>query len=111
MDDIKIRRGETLEMTVTADDDTADTLNLIVAASDGTVIINETENFSTVDGDRVAVIRTDDTDHEEAEYEYMLTITYSDGVVDKMPDPANCEDEDCDLPTLTICKTLDSGVS
>jgi hypothetical protein len=103
---ISIRQGETLELTVTIDDLTASTVQLIVENDDG-IIINETENFSTVSGKRVALIETNNTDHDLGEYEYMLVVTYSDGVIEKLPDVADCEE--CSLPTLTICKSL--GVS
>lgn len=111
MHDLSIRRGETLAFTVQADDLTATTLQFIVSETDGTVLINETENFATVDGDRVASIQTDDTDHEEGDYEFMFVITYSDGVIQKFPQPEDCEDDDCELPVLSICKALDAGLS
>lgn len=110
MDNIALRRGETLELTITADDLTADTI-LFTAANDDGIVISETANFSTVDGDRVATIKTDDTLIDVGEYSYMLTITYSDGVVDKLPDADSCEDDGCDLPTLTICEAIDLEVS
>lgn len=100
---LNIRQGETLEIEIIADDDSADTVNLLVADSDGNTVIDETENFSTNNGITSATIRTDDTDHEVGEYEYMLTIVYEDGFIEKLPD-ADCED--CDLPILNICKTL-----
>lgn len=103
---ISIRQGETLELDFTIDDLTAETVRLIVENDDG-IIINEVANFSTVSGKRVASISTTNTNHDLGEYEYMLSVTYSDGVVEKLPDVAGCED--CDLPTLTICKSL--GVS
>lgn len=110
MEDINIRRGETLEITIIADDISATTVKLTVAETDGTVVLTQTENFATDDGDRIATIKTNDTDIPEATYEYMLTITYDDGTVEKLPDVSDCEDN-CDLPTLTICKALDDGVS
>lgn len=104
---ISIRQGETLELAITADDLTADTVQLIVESTDEGIIINETENFSTSGGKRVATISTNDTDHALGEYEYMLIVVYSDGTIEKLPDVAECVE--CDLPTLTICKSL--GVS
>lgn len=108
--DISIRAGETLEITVVADDDTAQTVEIIVADSEGSLIINETESFTTVDGKRVATISTSDTNYDVGEYEYMLKIVYADGYIEKLPD-SNCDDEDCELPKLNICKSLDMGVS
>lgn len=110
MAEITIRQGETLEITITADDDTADTVQLLVQdPADDSIIINETESFTTVDGVTSAVIRTDDTNHTAGDYQYMLTITYTDGFIEKLPD-ANC-DEECTLPTLRICEAITVGVS
>lgn len=108
--DISIRQGETLELNITADDLTADTVELIVADTEGSVIINETANFDTVDNKRIATISTLDTDHPVAEYEYMLTIVYEDGYIEKLPDVSDCEG-DCSLPKLNICKSLEVAIS
>lgn len=108
--DIKIRQGETLEITFTADDDTADTIQLIAKNDDQGEIINETANFSTIEGKRIATITTNDTVHPVDDYEYMLVIEYNDGFIEKLPDAADCED-DCDLPTLSICEAIDLEVS
>lgn len=105
MQDISIRQGETLSLSVTNDDLTADTLQLVVSDSNDDIVINETANFTTVEGVRGAEISTDDTDLTVGDYSYMLIVTYSDGVVEKLPDPDDCEG-DCELPTLTICKAI-----
>lgn len=104
---IQIRRGETLELTVTADDSTAETVNLLARASDDTIVINETATFT----DSVATIRTSDTDLDVGDYDYMLTVTYADGYIEMLPDAADCDDEDCTLPVLTICEAITVGVS
>lgn len=106
--DINIRQGETLEIAVTVDDLTADTVELIVTDPNDVIIIDETENFATVDGKRVATITSNDTNYPVAEYEYMLVITYSDGFIQKLPD-GDCED--CGLPVINICKSLGAGIS
>lgn len=103
--DIRIRQGETLQIPITADDDSAISVQFQVAQN-GTIYIDETELF--VDGE--ATISTDDTNHPTGEYEYMLTITYSDGVIDKLPDSDSCE-EGCELPKLIICESITTGVS
>jgi len=102
--DISIRQGETLILSTTNDDLTADTLQLLVADSDGNILINETANFTTTNGVRGAEITTNDTDLDVGEYEYMLVVTYADGTIEKLPDVSDCED--CSLPTLTVCKAL-----
>lgn len=111
--DIKVRRGETLELSVTADDLTADTVRLVVSNDAEGIIIDETESFSTVDDERVATISTTDTVHPLGDYEYMLVVEYSDGFIEKLPDAVDCDEDeaDCSLPTLTICEALDLEVS
>lgn len=108
--DISIRRGETLIMTVVADDATADTVNLMVADDEGNIIINETENFTTSEGVTSAEINTNDTDYPVGDYEYMLTVTYEDGTIEKLPDTSSCGD-DCDLPLFKICESIMQQVS
>ena len=107
--DISIRQGETLQIPITADDTSAVSVRF-QAAQDGVVYIDEEENFTIVDGKAVATISTQNTTLPVGEYEYMLTITYSDGVIDKLPDPQNC-DGDCSLPALNICEGEFTGVS
>lgn len=111
MTDLQIRQGETLSLTIESDDTTASTVRLVVKKTGQSIIIDETANFSTIDGKRVAVIETDDTNHTVDTYNYMLTVTYADGTVKKLPDASDCADGDCDLPELTICEAIDLGVS
>lgn len=105
--DFSIRQGETLTIAVTAQDETAQTLDLVIADSNNNVVIHETTSFSTTNGVRGAEISTNDTDLDLGDYQYMLQITYEDGTIQKLPDADNCESADCELPTLTICKALD----
>lgn len=104
--DITLRQGETLQIPVEADDLSAQTVQF-QAVKDGIIFIDETESF--VDGK--ATIFTNDTLLEIGEYQYMLTITYSDGVIDKLPDPSACLNGDCELPQLIICQGVFPGVS
>lgn len=111
MDNLQIRQGETLTLNIESDDATADTVRLVVRKLNETPIIDEIANFATVDEKRVAVIETSDTNHPADTYLYMLTITYADGTIKKLPDASACEEGDCDLPELTICAAIDLGVS
>jgi hypothetical protein len=109
--DLSIRQGETLILSTTNDDLTADTLQLLVSNSNDVVVINETENFTTTNGIRGAEIRTNETDLPTGEYTYMLIVTYADGTIEKLPNTEAC-DGDCSLPTLTICESITApGVS
>lgn len=111
MDNLQIRQGETLPLTITSDDITADTIRIVVKKENENAIIDEIANFSTIDGKRIATFSITDTNHPTGEYLYMLTIVYADGTVKKLPDASNCEEGDCDLPKLTICEALDLEVS
>lgn len=108
--DLSIRQGETLEFTVIGDDLTALTVRFLAKKKVGTGTIDETESFSTEDGKRIAEFKITDTQVPEGEYEYMLTVTYPDDVIEKLPDAADC-DGDCTFPILTICDALDMEVS
>ena len=107
--DISIRQGETLSLAVTIDDDSAQTLQLLVEDSDGNIVINESTSFATVDGVTSATIQTNNTDLDIGDYSYMFVVTYSDDVIEKLPNVAECDD--CDLPKLTICKSINPAVS
>lgn len=111
MDNLQIRQGETLYLTIKSDDLTAETVNLLVKKEGEAAIIDELVSFATIDGERIAVIDTLDTNHDPDTYDYQLTIEYADGTIAKLPDAANCEAGDCDFPTVTICNALDIGVS
>ena len=106
MDTIKIRQGETLQIPIEADDSTAVSVQFQVV-KDGIIYLDVTESF--VDGK--ATIFTNDTLLEIGDYEYIITITYSDGVVDILPDPDDCDGDDCEFPDFIVCKGKSIGVS
>lgn len=110
--DIKIRKGESVPLTLTSKDETAISVQFLASDSDDQIVINESASFSDVDGKRIAylVLSSDDTDLDVGEYKYMYVITYPDDIVRKLPDVSNCEG-DCTLPTLTICESIEVGVS
>lgn len=109
--DITIRQGETLQIPIEADDTSAVSVQF-QAALDGVVYIDETESFVIGnDGKATATIFTNDTLLETGDYEYMLTVTYTDGVIDILPDPDGCLDGDCELPKLIVCQGTFTGVS
>lgn len=112
--DISIRQGESLILSSTNDDLTAQTLQLIVENQAGNIVINKSANFTTTDGVRGAEIVVDPSvtyalpiTDDSVSYKYMLKITYADGTVEIQPSVDDCED--CDLPELKICEAL--GVS
>ena len=100
-DTITVRVGETLQVPIIIDDVSADTVNFKAWNDDG-VIIDETENFVVVGTNAEATISLIVTDP-AGTYNYLLTVTYSDGVVEKLPDLTDCEG-DCETPELIICE-------
>lgn len=92
--DISVRQGETFQLPITVDDETALTVTLKVWGD--TEIINETANF--VDGE--ATIDTGVITQDIGDYNYSVTVTYSDGTIDILPD--NCDN--CEFPSFEICE-------
>lgn len=108
-DNMSIRQGETLQFPVIADDVSAESV-LFQVFKDGVIYIEEFEDFAVVEGKAQATIFTNDTNIPIDTYDYMLTINYSDGVVDKLPDPDDC-DVDCEFPKVIVCDGGPGGVS
>lgn len=111
MDNLQIRQGETLTLNIQSDDSSADTVRIVVKKPNENAIIDEMASFSVVDGKTVAIISTSDTNKPIDTYQYMLTITYTDGSIKKLPDASDCEEGDCTLPELIICEAIDLEVS
>lgn len=109
--DMQIRQGETLTLNIQSDDPTAENVRLVVKKPNENAVIDIMADFSVVDGETVAIIETSQTNLPVGVYEYMLTITYSDASIKKLPDASDCEEGDCDLPELTICEAIDLEVS
>lgn len=94
---LKYRQGETMQLPITIDDESAETVNLTVW-NEASTVYDLTETFvdgqATIDG---GVVTGDLGD-----YSYKLTITYSDGVIDILPDISGCET--CSFPKFEICE-------
>lgn len=108
--DKSIRKGQTYEETIYADDESAEEVQLLVSDDEDNIIINETASFTDVDGKRVATITTNDTNHDTGEYKYMFWITYEGDVKIPLPNTDDCGDN-CDLPKFTICESISQEVS
>ena len=97
MNKISVRQGETFQLPVEIDDSSALTVQLLVW-NDTTIIIDETMSFTggkaTVDAGIISA--------NVGLYSYSVTITYSDGVVDILPDVNECTD--CDFPVFEVCE-------
>lgn len=97
MDKISVRQGETFQLPVEIDDTTAQTVQLLVW-NDTATIIDETEPFN----DGKATIDAGIIASDVGLYSYSVTITYSDGVVDILPDITDCTE--CDFPEFEVCE-------
>lgn len=97
MDKITVRRNETFQRAVTIDDMSAQTIRFD-AFSDTSVVITASANFT----DGTATIDAGLITAAIGVYNYSLTVTYSDGRVDILPDVANCNG-DCSFPVFEIC--------
>lgn len=97
MDKISVRQGETFQLPVEIDDTTAQTVQLLVW-NDTLTIINETEAFEDGKATIDAGIITSDV----GMYNYSVTITYSDNVVDILPDITDCTE--CEFPEFEVCE-------
>jgi len=102
MENINTSWGETLPLTVEAED--ADNATLYIGET-GNIVIEQTASF--VDGSADLTVTATDMEITPDTYSYQIVIEYDDGTIRKYPD-ASCED--CELPTITVCETLDMPV-
>jgi hypothetical protein len=110
MENEQFREGETIEFTATdKDDGSADTFTLTIS-QDGVILKTAQDNFTPVDGVPTATAKVTDNDLPIGVYDYMFTTTWTDGFIAKSPDVDECDDE-CELPTLTICDANDVETS
>lgn len=96
MDKITVRQGETFQLPITIDDESAETVQLKVWGD--SEIISETESF--INGE--ATIDAGIIEDSAGTYSYSITVTYSDDAIDILPDVADCED--CSYPVFEICE-------
>lgn len=106
MNDERIRRGATFEVTLKDTDLTAETATITISDENG-IAATYTATYLETDGVMYATLRVDTEPLTVGDYEYMYTIVYEDSVVVKLPDTANCEDGSCDLPKFTVCEAND----
>lgn len=106
MNNITVRRGESLQLPITIDDESAVNVTLQIIKDD-TEVVRITEYFV----DKNATIFIEEVIIPVDEYKYMLTVVYSDGVIDKLPDISDCHDSGCDLPNLIVCEGIFESIS
>ena len=99
MENITTSWGETLPLTVEAED--ANTATLYIGEVSNAVVI---VNAVFVDGSADLTVDADEMEITPDTYSYQIVIEYDDGTIRKYPD-SSCED--CELPTITVCATID----
>ena len=102
MENITTSWGKTLPMTVEAKD--ADSATLYIGEV-GDIEVEQTVAF--VDGSADLTVSATDMEIAPDTYSYQIVIVYDNGDVFAYPDS---ECEDCELPTITVCETLDMPV-
>ena len=106
MNNLSVRWGATLPLVVTNDEEGASTATLTVSLDDEWVL-EKTVAFDGVEAD--LTLTAEETQIPPNTYNYMLTIDYEDGTVEKYPDTNGCKD--CDLPVFEVCDTNDNSES
>lgn len=103
MDNMTVRWGSTLPLTITVDEEGADTATITISKDDD-VVLTKTASFVDLECDlTLTAVQTQITPDT---YDYMIKVVYDDGTVEKYPDTEDCTD--CDLPTLEVCDTNDN---
>ena len=97
--DRTVRKGETLEMSGRTNDPSVTTVTLKVWDDTGvklTVPATFVDNKATIEAGTITLPIKD--------YQYSLTVAYSDGKTDILPNPEYCDgSDDCAFPKLTVC--------
>jgi hypothetical protein len=106
MKDEKIRRGATFEVTLTDSDLTAETATITVSNDTG-IIEQDTKSYTLVDGVPTVTLTIQTADMEVGEYEYMYTVVYPDGIIEKLPDIDSCDEAPYVLPKFIVCEAND----
>lgn len=96
---ISVRIGETFQLPSRTNDPSASTITLKVWDDTG-IKIDETETFidgqATIDAGVIALAL--------GKYKYLLTIVYSDGHIDILPNAEECDGgTDCAIPEFEVC--------
>lgn len=94
---ISVRIGETFQLPARTNDPSAASVTLKVWDDSGeklTVTENFVDGQATLDAGVIALaIGT---------YKYLLTVTFSDGTIDKLPDAEECSGK-CEVPEFEVC--------
>lgn len=105
-DDFKIRFGSLEEFEVTRGDESAISVTWILSDKDTNEVFSFTSMYNS---EGIAIITLDDLP--VGEYEYQVNENFESGDQSIYPDPKDCEDDSCELPTLEVCYSIVEGSS
>lgn len=99
MKDYTIQQGETLRLTVTVNEEGADTAELVAVNDDGAI-----SNLVSFDG-MVADLTMNVPDNQApGKYPYFIRIKWDDGTTDILTKNDDCEGGECPMPVITVCE-------
>jgi hypothetical protein len=99
MEDIRTSWGETLPFGIYAENGVSATLNI---GEIGDIVVSSTSPFD--DGFADLTVDAFTMEIPVGDYSYQVVVEYDNGDIRKYPD-ASCED--CELPTITVCPSID----
>jgi len=101
---LSVRQGATLPITWENDEEGALTATITISnKTTSAVILTNTVSFDGLIAD--LTLSSTETNIAVGEYDYMVTIAYDDGTIEKYPDVAACSE--CTLPTFEVCVSND----
>jgi len=101
---LSVRQRETLPILWENDEEGAETATMTITNKiTGSSVLSKTVPFVALIAD--LTLSSTETDIAVGEYDYMVTISYDDGTIEKYPDVAACSD--CTLPTFEVCTAND----
>lgn len=103
MDEIAVRYGGSVPLSVEEDDGLETTATLYVGKAGSTPRITKIASF--VNGVADISLDPEDTEIPLDTYKYQVNVAYSDGRLLKFPDPSTCDDGE--LPDFTVKEALD----
>jgi hypothetical protein len=103
MNNMKVRSGGRLSFNITRGDSTAVSATFIMQHQDTDIFISVTEAYNS-EGIAAFELGSPETDVVGV-YDYQVNENYATGSPDIYPDISGCDD-DCELPTVTVCESL-----
>jgi len=101
---LSTRQRETLSIVWENDETGADMATITITEKvTGALVLTKTVSFVGLIAD--LSLTPVETDIPVSEYDYMITIIYLDGTVEKYPDVSGCSE--CTLPTFEVCISND----